>query len=149
MLYFFSMYVCMYVWSSHVAEYGSTGQGCQSCSWSAEQGKRIFSCPRACLRIWSRETGSAVPSRVSLLICYEPLERTAAVPFGTFRRHPLDIARPLWQYPSICSPAPPLWQHLSVRSGDILSILHYICGSTLQYRTDHRQGTRQDDRTPT
>ena len=25
-------------------------------------------CPRACLRIWSRETGSAVPSRVSLLI---------------------------------------------------------------------------------
>ena len=28
----------------------------------------IFPCPRACLRIWSRETGSAVPSRVSLLI---------------------------------------------------------------------------------
>ena len=36
--------------------------------WSAEQGKLIFPCPRACLRIWSRETGSAVPSRVSLLI---------------------------------------------------------------------------------
>ena len=30
--------------------------------------KIIFPCPRACLRIWSRETGSAVPSRVSLLI---------------------------------------------------------------------------------
>ena len=29
---------------------------------------RLFPCPRACLRIWSRETGSAVPSRVSLLI---------------------------------------------------------------------------------
>ena len=28
----------------------------------------IFPCPRACLRIWSREAGSAVPSRVSLLI---------------------------------------------------------------------------------
>ena len=28
----------------------------------------IFPCPRACLRIWSRETGSAVLSRVSLLI---------------------------------------------------------------------------------
>ena len=27
-----------------------------------------FPCPRACLKIWSRETGSAVPSRVSLLI---------------------------------------------------------------------------------
>ena len=30
--------------------------------------KIIFSCPRACLSTWSRETGSAVPSRVSLLI---------------------------------------------------------------------------------
>ena len=30
--------------------------------------EKIVSCPRACLRIWSRETGSAVPSRVSLLI---------------------------------------------------------------------------------
>ena len=28
----------------------------------------IFPCPRACLMIWSRETDSAVPSRVSLLI---------------------------------------------------------------------------------
>ena len=59
------------VWSSHIiAEYGSTGLGCQSCSWSAEQGKRIFpcACPRACLRIWSRETGSAVSFRVILLI---------------------------------------------------------------------------------
>ena len=33
-----------------------------------KQGKLIFPCPRACLRIWSREMGSAVPSRVSLLI---------------------------------------------------------------------------------
>ena len=30
--------------------------------------KLIFPCSRACLRIWFRETGSAVPSRVSLLI---------------------------------------------------------------------------------
>ena len=34
----------------------------------AEQGKWILSCPRSRLRIWSPETGSAVPSRVSLLI---------------------------------------------------------------------------------
>ena len=34
-------------------------------SWT---GKIIFPCPRACLRIWSRETGSVVLSRVSLLI---------------------------------------------------------------------------------
>ena len=30
--------------------------------------KIIFPGPSACLRTWSRETGSAVPSRVSLLI---------------------------------------------------------------------------------
>ena len=36
--------------------------------WSAEQGKIIFSGPCSRLRIWSRETGSAVPSRVSLLM---------------------------------------------------------------------------------
>ena len=34
-------------------------------SWT---GKIISPCPRACLRIWSRETGSAVPYRVSQLI---------------------------------------------------------------------------------
>ena len=31
-------------------------------------GKMNIPCPRSCLRIWSRETGSAVPSRVSPLI---------------------------------------------------------------------------------
>ena len=30
--------------------------------------ENIFPCPRACLRIWSRKMGSAVPSRVSMLI---------------------------------------------------------------------------------
>ena len=43
------------------------GEVCQFSTWSAEQGKTIFPCPRSRLRIWSRETGSAVPSRVSLL----------------------------------------------------------------------------------
>ena len=38
--------------------------------WSAEQEKGILPCPRSRLRIWSRETGSAVPSRVSLLILH-------------------------------------------------------------------------------
>ena len=32
----------MYVRSSLIAEDGSTGKGCQSCSWSAEQGKLMF-----------------------------------------------------------------------------------------------------------
>ena len=34
----------------------------------AEQEKEILPCPRSRLRIWSCETGLAVPSRVSLLI---------------------------------------------------------------------------------
>ena len=58
---------CMYghTYSKSVDE---PGKGCQSCSWSAEEGKWILPCPRSRLRIWSRKTGSAVPSRASLLI---------------------------------------------------------------------------------
>ena len=60
--------------------YGPLDQGCQSCSWSAaEQGKRIIRCPRSRLRIWSRETGSAVPSRVSLLIPILQAESSASL----------------------------------------------------------------------
>ena len=59
--------LCMHAWSalSEEYEYGSNGYGCQSCSWSAE-----YFFPRSSLRIWSRETGPSVPSRVSLLIIY-------------------------------------------------------------------------------
>ena len=46
---------------------------------SAEKGKLIFSCPRSRLRIWSRETGSAVPSRLSLLIS---IRLTPVLPYG-------------------------------------------------------------------
>ena len=62
------MYVCIYgyIYSKSMDQPGN--EGCQSCSWSAEQGKVIFPCTRSRLRIWSRETGSAVTSRVSLLI---------------------------------------------------------------------------------
>ena len=34
----------------------------------------MFPCPRTCLRIWSRETGSAIPSRVSPLILHAQAE---------------------------------------------------------------------------
>ena len=72
----------------------TTGQGCQSCSWSAaEQGKTIFRCPRSHLRIWSRETGSAVPSRVSLLISILQTESSACLRDSNRvpRRRPLII----------------------------------------------------------
>ena len=52
-------------------------QVCQSYSWSTEQGKWIFQCPCSRLRIWSREAGSAVPSRVSLLIHHTQSESDA------------------------------------------------------------------------
>ena len=55
----------MYVWSSRIAEYGLTKQGCQSCLWSAEQGKLLFPCPRSRQRIWSHETDSVVPSHLN------------------------------------------------------------------------------------
>ena len=43
-------------------------------SWT---GKLFFPCPRSRLRIWSRETGLAVPSRVSLLILHTQAESGA------------------------------------------------------------------------
>ena len=46
--------------------------GCQSYSWSAEQGKRNVPCPCLRLIVWSRELGSVVPSRVSLLTFSTP-----------------------------------------------------------------------------
>ena len=68
---YITMFVCMAL---------TTGQGCQSCSWSAaEQEKCIIRCPRSRLRIWSCETGSAVPSRVSLLISILQAESSACL----------------------------------------------------------------------
>ena len=70
------MYVCMY--GHHIiAEYGSTGQGCQSCSWSAEQGKMKIFLSLSRLRIWSREMGPSIPSRASLVILHTQAESGA------------------------------------------------------------------------
>ena len=40
-------------------------------------GKPIFRCPRLCLKVWFRKTGSAVPYRVSLLILHSQIESGA------------------------------------------------------------------------
>ena len=58
-------------------DYGSTGYGCQSCSWSTERGIFFLPCPRSRLRIWSRETGLVVPSRVSPVILHFQAESGA------------------------------------------------------------------------
>ena len=55
----------MYGQNSQQKEDGGTK--CQLCPGSAEQGNSYFPCPRSCFKIWSRETGSTVPSRVNLL----------------------------------------------------------------------------------
>ena len=64
-MYYVCMYVCMVITYSRRARINWV-RFCQSCSWSAEEGELIFPCPCSRLRIWYRETGSAVPSRVSL-----------------------------------------------------------------------------------
>ena len=40
----------------------------------------VFPCPRSCLRIWSRETGSAVPSRVLISMLRLNLVLTYGIP---------------------------------------------------------------------
>ena len=67
---------CMYG-HTYSESMNQSGQGCHSYSWSAEQGEWIFPCPRSRLRVWSRETGSAIPSRVSLLILHTQAESGA------------------------------------------------------------------------
>ena len=64
-MYFFTyvLRICI-PWSALPAEYRSIGYGCQPCSGS------VFPCRRSRLRIWSPETGSAIPSRVSPLFLH-------------------------------------------------------------------------------
>ena len=59
------MYVCMVITYSRVWINEVRLPILLVVSWT---GEIILPCPRVCLRIWSREAGSAVPSRVSLLI---------------------------------------------------------------------------------
>ena len=59
------MFVSMYIYSK--SEDQSDEVACPA-RGQLNREKSIFSCPRSRLRFWSRETSSAVPSRVSLLI---------------------------------------------------------------------------------
>ena len=93
---FVCMCVCVVITFSRL--WASTRYGCQSCLWSAEQGKWNFPCPRSHLRVWSRKLGSAVPSRVSLLILHTQAESGAylrdSTPLSRFPlRFPLTVMR--------------------------------------------------------
>ena len=102
------MYVCIYVWSSRIAEYGSTVYGCHSCSWTAEH-KHILHSPRPRLRIWSRETGPAFPSRARLLILYDtrreadsgPYSRDSSPPAFYDGVHSFITSNTTWSVPSL------------------------------------------------
>ena len=67
--------LCIHVWmyGHHIKQ--SIDQPGRVANLVRDQLKREhFPCPRSRLKIWSRETGSAVPSRVSLLILHTQAE---------------------------------------------------------------------------
>ena len=61
------MYVCMYghTYSKSMDQPGNVASPARG---QLNRKNKYCPVPRSCLRIWSRETGSAVPSRISLLI---------------------------------------------------------------------------------
>ena len=61
------MYVWSHIWQNRMDQPGKVANPVRG-QLNRENEYFIFSCPRSPLRSWSRETGSAVPSRVSLLI---------------------------------------------------------------------------------
>ena len=72
------MYVCMHgyhFWQSK----DRPDEVANLLVWSAnKQGKLIFPCPRSHVRIWSRETGSAVPSRAILVVILHTQAKSGA-----------------------------------------------------------------------
>ena len=71
--------------SSRSADWTSTATGLIANPARGQLNRKKMSvpCPRSRLRIWSRETGSAVPSRVNLLILHTQAESSA------YSRNPL------------------------------------------------------------
>ena len=70
------------------------------------RGKCIFPCPRSTrLRFWPRETSSAVPSRVSLLILHTQAESGAYLrdSSGFTRRRPFTYLKPSYAVGSVPS----------------------------------------------
>ena len=75
-----ALYACMVITCSRG---GSTKYSCHSCSsWSTDQGKLLIAYLCSRLRIWSRETGSDVPSRASQLYTHTEPESMVRVPTG-------------------------------------------------------------------
>ena len=103
---------CMYIWPVLSAEYGPTGYGCHSCSWSVKQGMLFFHCPRSRLTIWSRETGSAIPSRASPL---NPHSKAQSIIIYLANAETLTT-HPLLYFPFNPSPVAPVAQRYHATS---------------------------------
>ena len=123
----------MYVWiyGHHIKqEYELTQKGCQSCSWSAQQGTWIIPCPRSRLRIWSRETRLTVPSRVGLLISILNAEsgrlnwsinKQRSVLYESESEYMWCGVFGVW---GVCAPVSPRFEISSQPSRDTVSFLH-------------------------
>ena len=73
------MYVCMInIYDSKGMDH--PGKVANPARGQLNREKLIFPCPRSRLRIWFRKTGSAVPSRASLLISI--LRLNLVLPYG-------------------------------------------------------------------
>ena len=91
----------------------------------------MFPCPRSCLRIWSRETGFAVPSRVSLLISILRLNLvlTYGIPPDFLRgvrrgvsdlKVAVNTIVPRSPFFSICTSKPTLFTHMKKNAVEYL-----------------------------
>ena len=124
-----------------------------TCSSAEQRGKLIFPCPRSRLRIWSRKAGSAVLSRVSLIILHTQSESDAC--YTRNRVSPISAISPEFvgsrncvpmaltaktppaqdQYGSQVSFSSGCYQSLQVTFGPIILILSfaYCCLVCLVY----------------
>ena len=69
-----TVYIYIYMYCHHILLWSTKQpEGCQSCSHD-QLTRGNMPCPRLRLKIWFRETGLAVPSRVGLLILYTNAE---------------------------------------------------------------------------
>ena len=128
------VYICIYSHHMYRSRLVNRHDGCQSCSWSAEQGRLCVPCPRSRLRNWSREKGSAVPSRVSQLIII-------------LLYYSLNLVS-RWQEPKIVNPSSLGWSN----GGDSFEFYIIIALSRARSRclSSRASGSRQENlmRTP-
>ena len=82
-----------------------------------------FPCPRSRPRVWSCETGSAVPSRVSPLILFPPAFRHGVVSTPE-KRHRVSLSQKL-RSNGVTTESPPAQGHWSHGSSSNIGVLPF------------------------